>query len=107
MNSSATPQDHFANFAEFYAYYLSEHRNVVCRRLHFAGTTLVLGFFVAAIVTANAWLLLAMPVAGYSLAWVGHFYFEKNRPATFSHPVYSLIADFVLFRDLLTGRIRF
>jgi hypothetical protein len=108
MNPSASAPPHqFANFADFYAYYLSEHRNVICRRLHFVGTALVLSLLVAAVVSANAWLLLGLPVAGYSFAWVGHFFFEKNRPATFEHPVYSLAADFVLFRDIVVGRTRF
>src|SRR4051812_13276882 len=108
MNPSASaPPSHFANFAEFYVFYLSEHRHPVSRRLHFFGTFLVLSFFVIALLTANALWLLAMPVAGYSLAWIGHFFFERNRPATFAHPFYSLAADFVLFRDILIGRIRF
>lgn len=108
MNSSASsPQSHFATFAQFYPFYLSEHRNVVCRRLHFIGTALTLCILAAAIGTANALLLLAVPVAGYGFAWVGHFAFEKNRPATFAHPWYSLMGDFVMFRDILVGRIRF
>jgi hypothetical protein len=52
-------------------------------------------------------LLLAVPLAGYGFAWVGHFVFERNRPATFQYPVYSLIGDFVLFRDILIGRVPF
>lgn len=60
-----------------------------------------------AFAVGNPWVLLAIPVAGYGFAWVGHFFFEGNRPATFSHPFYSLAADFVLFRDILVGRIRF
>lgn len=107
MNPSASsPHGHFANFAEFYPYYLSEHRNRTCRRLHFVGTALVLTFLAVAIASGNPWWLIGMPVAGYSFAWIGHFFFEKNRPATFTHPLYSLIADFVLFRDILVGRIR-
>jgi hypothetical protein len=97
----------YASFAEFYPYYLSEHSNRTCRRLHFVGTTLVLIVVAAALVARTPWLLLLAPVAGYGFAWVGHFVFEKNRPATFSHPFYSLAADFVLFRDILTGRIPF
>lgn len=108
MNRSASaPHTPFASFADFYPFYLSEHRNTVCRRLHFIGTALVLCILAAALLGANPWLLLAVPVAGYGFAWVGHFVFEKNRPATFSHPWYSLIGDFVLFRDMLVGRIRF
>lgn len=98
---------HFANFREFYPYYLSEHANQTCRRLHFVGTSLVIGVIVAAIVRSNPmWLWLA-PVVGYGFAWVGHFFFEKNRPATFKHPLYSLIGDWVMYWDMLRGRIRF
>lgn len=107
MNRSASaPHTSFASFADFYPYYLSEHRNRMCRRLHFIGTALVLCILVAAFATTNAWLLLALPLAGYGFAWIGHFAFEKNRPATFTHPWYSLVGDFVLFRDILVGRIR-
>jgi hypothetical protein len=97
----------YASFAAFYPFYLSEHSNRTCRRLHFVGTTLVLIVVVAALVARTPWLLLLAPVAGYGFAWVGHFVFEKNRPATFSYPFYSLAGDFVLFRDMLTGRIPF
>jgi hypothetical protein len=103
----STAHDHFATFAEFYPYYLGEHRDRTCRRLHFAGTLLVVSLAVAAIALEEWRLLLAMPIAGYGFAWVGHFVFEKNRPATFSHPWYSLIGDFALFRDMLLGRIKF
>lgn len=97
----------FASFAEFYPFYLSEHANRACRRLHFVGTSLVIGCLAALIVTGNPWWLLAVPVAGYGCAWIGHFAFEKNRPATFSYPLYSLIGDWAMYRDILTGRIRF
>ena len=97
----------FATFREFYPFYLSEHRNATCRKLHFAGTTLVVLLVVASIVAGNAWILLLVPVAGYGFAWVGHFVFEKNRPATFKHPGYSLMGDWVMYWQLLTGKIRF
>ncbi len=99
--------DRFTSFAEFYPFYLSEHSNRTCRRLHFAGTSLVLGTVVAALATGNAWWLAAAPVAGYGFAWVGHFAFEHNRPATFVHPLYSLMGDWVMYKDMLTGRIAF
>jgi hypothetical protein len=67
----------------------------------------VLGCVLAAIVTRNAWWLLAAPLCGYGFAWVGHFFFERNRPATFAHPLYSFAGDWVMFRDMLTGRIPF
>lgn len=97
----------FASFAEFYPFYLSEHGDRVCRRLHFAGTVLVVATPAAALLAGSAWLLLAAPVCGYGFAWIGHFFFEHNRPATFRHPLYSLAGDFAMFRDMLTGRIPF
>jgi hypothetical protein len=99
-------QTRFANFADFYPYYLAEHRNLNCRRLHFVGTALVITIVAVALGTGNPRLLMFTPLAGYGFAWIGHFVFEHNRPATFSHPWYSLAADFVLFRDILAGRIR-
>lgn len=97
----------YASFRDFYPYYLTEHRNATCRRLHFVGSWLVIAALLAAIVTRNAWLLLLMPLFGYGFAWVGHFRFEKNRPATFKHPLYSLLGDWVMFWQLLTGKIPF
>lgn len=97
----------FASFAEFYPFYLSEHANPACRRLHFVGTSLVLGSIVAAIITGSAWWFAAAPIAGYGFAWAGHYFFEHNRPATFAHPLYSLLGDWVMYRDMLTGRISF
>ena len=97
----------FRSFAEFYPYYLSEHLNPTCRKLHFAGTSLVLAIAVAMIATQQWWLGLLLPIAGYGFAWVGHFAFEKNRPATFTYPRWSLAADFVMYWQLLTGKIRF
>ena len=96
----------FRTFGEFYPFYLSEHAHPTCRRLHFVGSTLVLAFIVAALLTRSAWWLLGAVFAGYGFAWIGHFVFEKNRPATFKHPLYSLIGDWAMFRDMLTGRIR-
>lgn len=95
-----------SSYEEFWPYYVSEHRLATTRTLHFVGTSLVLACLAAGVL-ASAWWLLAAPFAGYGFAWVGHFFFEHNRPATFSHPWYSLAADFVLFRDMLVGRVRF
>ena len=97
----------FNSFAEFYPYYLSEHANSTCRRLHFIGTTLVIGILAYAIGRGSLGLLLALPIAGYSFAWIGHFFFEKNRPATFQHPLYSLLGDFVMYRDMILGKVPF
>ena len=100
-------QQTFRNFADFYPYYLEEHSDVNCRRLHFVGSLLVILVALYAIVTAKFLYLLLLPVIGYGFAWVGHYGFEKNRPATFKHPLYSLMGDWVMFRDMLVGRIRF
>jgi hypothetical protein len=97
----------YQSFREFYPAYLAEHANPVCRRLHFVGTALVLLVFAAAVITREWLWLLAVPVLGYGFAWVGHFVFERNRPATFRHPFYSLAGDFVLFRDMLIRRVPF
>jgi len=95
----------YASFREFYPFYLSEHSHRVCRRLHFVGSLLVIFVVLVAIAKADArWLLLA-PVAGYGFAWVGHFVYEKNRPATFQHPLYSLAGDWVMFWDILRRRV--
>jgi len=97
----------FASFQEFYPYYLEEHSNVTCRRLHFIGSLLVIVVTLWATGAGKPGWLLLLPVIGYGFAWVGHFVFEKNRPATFKYPLYSLMGDWIMFRDILIGRIRF
>jgi len=100
-----TAMRHFASFREFYPFYLSEHRNPISRRLHFVGSCGVIVLLIAAVADGNAWWLLAALVCGYGFAWVGHLFFEKNRPATFKHPLYSFVGDWVMFKDILIGRI--
>lgn len=97
----------FNSFAEFYPFYLSEHANDTSRRLHYIGSLLVLSILAYALVTQSWSWLIALPLAGYGFAWVGHFFFEKNRPATFKYPLYSFLGDWVMLKDALTGRIRF
>jgi len=97
----------FNSFKAFYPYYLKEHRNVTCRRLHFIGSLLVLMVIITALLSQKFALLWLLPVIGYGFAWVGHFFFERNRPATFKHPFYSLWGDWVMFKDILTGKIKF
>jgi hypothetical protein len=97
----------FESFAAFYPFYLSEHRDRTCRRLHFAGSTVALICLLMIVITGNAWWLLGAAVSGYAFAWVGHFGFERNRPATFRHPFYSLMGDWVMYADILRGRIPF
>ena len=97
----------YANFREFYPHYLAEHNDPRCRRLHFVGSLLVLLTILFAI-AAREWLaLLLVPFLGYGFAWIGHFFFEHNRPATFSYPLYSLLGDWVMFKDMLTGKVKF
>ncbi|VEE60725.1 Predicted membrane protein [Shewanella putrefaciens] len=96
----------YRSFTEFYPFYLSQHQDLTCRRLHFIGSFLVLLLFVAALVFANGWLLLFIPLVGYGFAWVGHFVFEHNRPATFQYPLYSLMGDWVMFAQILTGKLK-
>jgi hypothetical protein len=95
----------YRSFREFYPAYLAEHKERSTRRLHFVGTLLVIVTVMAALWTGDPRWLLAAPVFGYGLAWIGHFAFERNRPATFRHPLYSLAGDFVMFKDMLLGRL--
>ena len=97
----------FASFREFYPYYLTEHANRTSRRLHFLGSCCALVLVVLAIMQRDARWLLAALVCGYAFAWIGHFFFEKNRPATFRHPFYSFAGDWVMFKHIVTGRLRF
>jgi hypothetical protein len=96
----------FASFREFYPFYLGEHANRTSRRLHFIGSCGVLALLALAILQRNPWWLPGALFCGYGFAWVGHFFFEKNRPATFRHPLYSFLGDWAMFRDILAGRIR-
>lgn len=102
-----TEQREFRSFSEFYPYYLEEHSIPACRRLHYVGSLLVVAVALYAITTTQFLYLLLLPLIGYGFAWVGHFGFEKNRPATFKYPLYSLMGDWVMLKDMLIGRIRF
>ena len=97
----------YRSFRDFYPFYLSQHATRACRRLHFAGTSIGFGCALHSFSTLDFWWLAGGVVTGYALAWVGHFFFEKNRPATFTHPFYSLLGDWVMWRDMLVGRIGF
>ena len=97
----------YSSFAEFYPFYLSEHARRATRRLHFVGSGFALVCIVMLVVTANLWWLLAGLVCGYGFAWMSHMTVEKNRPATFTYPVYSFMGDWVMFWQILTGRISF
>lgn len=104
---STKAQERFTSFAEFYPYYLQEHSNAVCRRLHYVGSILILVMLGYVLMTQQWLWLISLPFIGYGFAWVGHFVFEKNRPATFDYPLYSLMGDWVMLKDAFTGRIKF
>lgn len=95
----------FESFAEFYPHYLREHANANCRILHYLGSILVLILLYHALSSGQLVLLWLLPVVGYGFAWIGHFFIEKNRPATFTYPFYSLLGDWVMLKDFLTGQI--
>jgi hypothetical protein len=107
LGEEGTPMKRFSSFREFYPFYLGEHANRTSRRLHFVGSCGVLLLVLVAILRGQPGWLLAALVCGYGFAWVGHFFFEKNRPATFRHPLYSFVGDWVMFRDIVLRRIPF
>lgn len=96
----------YTTFAEFYPFYLSEHNNRISRRWHFVGSFLVLVILIVALFARRWTLLWLLPLVGYGCAWIGHFFFEKNRPATFRYPLYSLLGDWRMFFDILRGRVQ-
>lgn len=89
----------------FWSFYLGEHRNPVNQTLHALGSLCGLGWLGLAVAWGNPWFVLAGLVNGYACAWIGHFVFEKNRPATFQYPLYSLRGDFTMLRDVLLRRL--
>ena len=95
----------YRSFREFYPFYLSEHENRTSRRLHFAGTSIALLLLLLALLRQQPWFVLVALLQGYLLAWIGHFFFEHNRPATFRYPVYSFIGDWRMWWDVLRGRV--
>ncbi len=97
----------YKSFAEFYPFYLSQHSDPVCRGLHYLGSTLVLLILLFSLLSGQFVWLLALPVVGYGFAWIGHFGFEHNKPATFQYPVYSLVADWVMLAQFVSGKRRF
>jgi hypothetical protein len=106
-NAASDAPRKYARFADFYPVYLREHANRTSRRLHFVGSSLALVCLAAGVATRNPLWLLGALVCGYGFAWVGHFFFEHNRPATFRQPLYSLMGDWKMYWQTLTGRIPF
>ncbi len=93
------------SFKEFYPFYLTQHQDKTCRVLHFVGTTTMFALLLTSMYYLDVRLLIYIPIAGYGFAWIGHFFFEKNKPATFKYPLWSLKADFVMYFELLSGKI--
>ncbi len=100
-------KERIKTYNEFYRFYLSEHKNKTSRILHFVGTFLVFILIGTAIFSGWGWQWIFVPLVGYGFAWVGHAFFEKNKPATFQYPFWSLISDFRLFFDIVAGRLSF
>ena len=104
---AATDPRQFKSFADFYPFYLTEHSDRTCRRLHFVGSSLGLGCLLLAVLTGKPQYILLGLLCGYGCAWIGHFVFEKNKPASFKRPLYSFMGDWVMYKDILIGRIPF
>lgn len=98
-------EERYTSFAAFWPFYLREHSRPFTRALHYVGTTLVIALGLFAVVTGRYWWFAAMPLAGYFFAWIAHFTVEKNRPATFTYPLWSLAADFRMWWLWLSGRL--
>jgi hypothetical protein len=99
-------QPRFTSFADFWPYYLGEHSKSATRVLHYIGTVTALAIVILFILIGKWWLFPLGFVPGYALAWIGHFFIEKNRPATFKHPVWSFMGDWKMLALMLTGRLK-
>lgn len=97
----------FESFEEFYPFYLQEHSHPTSRALHYAGTIAAVLNTVYAVAAGKPARLLLSPILGYGPAWIGHFFFEKNKPATFKYPLYSFRGDFHMLKDWITGNLPF
>ena len=106
MQTSTQDPKAFQSFSDFYPFYLTEHSNKTCRRLHFVGSSLSLVCLVMLIATGKPQYLLYGLLCGYGFAWVGHFGFEKNKPASFKRPLYSFMGDWAMYKDIWLGKVK-
>ncbi len=104
-STGSTDPSSLQSFAEFYPFYLSEHSNVTCRRLHFVGSSLSLACFAMVFATGQWGFIFLGLLCGYGCAWIGHFGFEKNKPASFKRPLYSFMGDWVMYKDIWLGKV--
>ena len=95
----------YKSLNEFWPFYLKEHQSRLNRQFHFVGTALSLILIVVAVLSLHWEWLWGVPLLGYGFAWTGHFFIEKNRPATFKYPIYSLISDYKMFFWMLRGKL--
>ncbi len=98
-------QSRYNSFTEFWPYYLAEHSKPGTRLLHLVGTTIALGCAAYFIVVGKWWLFPLALIPGYGAAWIGHFFLEKNKPATFQYPLWSFMGDYKMIFMMLTGRM--
>jgi hypothetical protein len=96
----------YTSFEQFWPHYLREHADKGTRILHYIGTALTLVVAAIAVLTGKLWMLLLIPLVGYGFAWVSHAFVERNKPATFTYPLWSLISDYRMFFLAMTGRLR-
>ena len=96
----------FKSFKEFYPFYLSEHSKSSTKLLHVIGSLGVIALILYSIITNNFKVICYTPLCGYGFAWIGHYFFERNKPATFKYPLYSFIGDWIMLKDILVGKVK-
>ena len=96
----------FTSFKDFYPYYLSEHKLKINKILHAIGSLTGLFFLFYVLYIEEYKLIPVSFLFGYSFAWIGHFFFEKNKPATFKYPIYSFMGDWVMLKDIILGKVK-
>ena len=106
-NNPKTEQRKFTTLKEFYPFYLTEHQNTTNRFLHFIGIAILCLCFITSMLFHDVRFFAFIPIAAYGFAWIGHQFFEKNKPATFRHPFFSMACDFLFFGDIIMGRQSF